>query len=156
MGVYDRLQTMENDTNMMKFYSIDSESSSMVYNALKRLIEPKFCYNNVFFVVSNFHSNFMDGKWKVAYGYVSSVQNVFCRHCFVFDTTSELIIDPTASATGNPIDEKKYYIMRVFDTLDSYLEAIDDEHNLPALENYLRQDDIKACRLAHENGLLFI
>lgn len=31
----------------MVFYKIDLETSKTVYEKLKKLIEPKFCYNNV-------------------------------------------------------------------------------------------------------------
>lgn len=147
---------MENDAGMIKLYNLDVGKSISVFKKLKRLIEPKFCYNNVFHVVSNFQSQFMDGKWKVAYGYVRTLPEVFCRHCFILDTESGLIIDPTAPATGNPLEDKTYFIMKAFDSLDDYISAIDEENNLPALENVLRDEDMAACKMAFENGLIFI
>lgn len=59
-------------------------------------------------------------------------------------------------STGSPTEERDYYIMRAFDSLGDYISAIDKEHNLPALEHYLKDEDINACKLAFENGLLFI
>lgn len=147
---------MENDTGMMRMHRLDLETSRKVYQKLRKRIEPKLCYNNVFNMVSAYQGEFMDGRWKVSYGYVRTLPNVYCRHCFVLDTESELIIDPTVLSTGNPTEERDYYIMRAFDSLGDYISAIDKEHNLPALEHYLKDEDINACKLAFENGVLFI
>lgn len=147
---------MENDTGMMKMHRLDLETSRKVYQKLSKRIEPKLCYNNVFNMVSAYQGEFMDGRWKVSYGYVRTLPNVYCRHCFVLDTESGLIIDPTVLSTGNPTEERDYYIMKAFDSFGEYISAIGKEHNLPALEHYLKNEDINACKLAFENGLLFI
>lgn len=147
---------MENDAGMMKISSLDLEMSREVYHKLRRRIEPKLCYNNVFNMVSEYPSKFIDGKWKVSYGYVRTLPNVYCRHCFVLDEQSKLIIDPTVFSTGNSTEERDYYIMKAFDSLGDYLLAINKEHNLPALEHYLKDEDLNACKFAFENGLLFI
>lgn len=150
---------MEGDVNLMGdmvFYKIDFETSKTVYEKLKKLIEPKFCYNNVFYVVSHFLSKFNDGEWKVAYGYVKSVSSVYCRHCFVLDTESNLIIDPTTIAAGTSNNEKEYFIMKLFDTAEEYLSAIESDGNLPALDNFLMEQEIDAQKQAFEHGYLFI
>lgn len=150
---------MEGDVNLMDdmvFYKIDLEVSKTVYEKLKKLIEPKFCYNNVFYVMSHFLSKFNDGEWKVAYGYVKSVSSVYCRHCFILDTESNLIIDPTTIATGTSNNEKEYFIMKLFDTTEEYLSAIESDGNLPALDNFLMEQEIDAQKQAFEHGYLFI
>ena len=48
----------------MVFYKLDLETSKKVYEKLKKLIEPKFCYNNVFYVMSHFISKFRDKNGK--------------------------------------------------------------------------------------------
>lgn len=140
----------------VRFYKLDMETSELVYKSQRKLIEPKFCYNNVFLVVSNSLMKFQQGEWKVAYGYAKSVGNVFCRHCFILDTQSELIIDPTVIASGTGSKEKDYYIMKVFDSIGEYANAIKSDGNLPALDNYLMEREIEAQRLAREYGYLFI
>lgn len=85
---------------MMRMHRLDLETSRKVYQKLRKRIEPKLCYNNVFNMVSAYQGEFMDGRWKVSYGYVRTLPNVYCRHCFVLDTESELIIDPTCFRPG--------------------------------------------------------
>lgn len=101
-------------------------------------------------------SKFNDGEWKVAYGYVKSVSSVYCRHCFVLDTESNLIIDPTTIAAGTSNNEKEYFIMKLFDTTEEYLSAIESDGNLPALDNFLMEQEIDAQKQAFEHGYLFI
>ncbi len=145
---------MENDTGSMRFLSLDSEKSKAVYTRLRKVIEPKMCYNNVFHVVSHYQEKFFTGEWKVAYGFVSSAHPVFCRHCFLLDGGA--VIDPTVFASGNPTEGRKYYVTKVFDELEEYLDAIAGEDNMPALERFLLEQDAAAIQIAIENGLLFI
>lgn len=140
----------------INFYTLDLETSKAVFKKLNKLIEPKFCYNNVFLVVTNFLNEFRNGRWKVAYGYVQSIDRVFCRHSFVLDTESGLIIDPTTIASKTDSDGKQYYIMKTFDTVEEYTSAIESDGNLPALDNFLMEQELEAQKLAFENGYLFI
>lgn len=146
---------MENDACTMTFLSLDRGNSEAVYKKLKKIIEPKLCYNNVFLVISHYQEKFFTGRWKVAYGYVSSVQPVYCRHCFIIGEDGN-VIDPTIFASGNQTEERKYYVTKVFEKLEEYLSAVESEDNMPALERHLRKEDARAAEIALQNNMLFI
>ena len=141
----------------MTLYKLDTKTSKSVYKSVKREMEPKMCYNNVFKTVSKYLDFFNDGRWKVAYGYMRTLPTVFCRHCFILDTRSNLVIDPTIFASGtDDTTERDYYIFKVFDELEDYITAIDESDRLPALDYYLSKEDNEAQLVGFENGLIFI
>ena len=69
---------------------------------------------------------------------------------------NNLIIDPTTVASGTSNNEKEYFIMKLFDSTEEYLGAIESDGNLPALDNYLMEQEIEAQKQAFEHGYLFI
>lgn len=140
----------------MTLYKLDAKTSESVYRSVKREMEPKMCYNNVFKTVSKYFDYFNDGRWKVAYGYMRTLPTVFCRHCFILDAESNLVIDPTIFASGMDTSEREYYIFKVFDTLEDYTNALDEADRLPALDYYLCKEDNEAQLFGFENGLIFI
>ncbi|AIG26794.1 hypothetical protein BRLA_c024740 [Brevibacillus laterosporus LMG 15441] len=54
-------------------------------------------YSNVFYASLHIKSKFIEGDWKVAYGYMPSVENIMVRHCFIVNEMGEAI-DPTKIA----------------------------------------------------------
>ena len=138
----------------MRKYNLDLEQSKAVFENCKRHIQVKHCYNNVFEVVTDYISDFRAGKWKVAYGYTEVMAGLFCRHCFILDENGK-VIDPTIYAQTEQRD-RAYYVMSVFDDIDEYFSAIENEDYLPALDKYFREQDKEATQWANENGIIFV
>lgn len=139
----------------MRKCKLNIETSKEVYDYFKDIIKVKECYNNVFSVFEMNIKNFRDGKWKVAYGYVEVMAGLYCRHCFIIDEHGA-VIDPTIFAQTEPPFEGEYYVMCAFDDVDEYLNAIEENDLMPALNKYLLVQDIKAQKWAKDNGIIFI
>lgn len=139
----------------MREYQLDVEKSKDVFGKCERHIRLKHCYNNVFEVVTDYMTTFRSGEWKVAYGYVSVMANVFCRHCFVVDQNGKAI-DPTIFTNTDPDFQRQYFAMKIFDDVDVYLDAIESEDYMPALGKYLRDDEKQAHEWANEKGYVLI
>lgn len=138
----------------MKQYLLNAEASLALYKDNASKINPKDCYINIFNVLTTYPRRFGTGEWKIAYGYVSSIENVFCRHCFIF--AEEKVIDPTIFSTERDNSERIYYLTKIFDSVDEYLSALDAEEGYPALTKYLQEKDKAASEWAVQNGYLFI
>lgn len=136
-------------------YQLDFDKSKEVYEYCKQHLEMKMCYNNIFECVTDYMSNFRSGKWKVAYGFTSVMANVYCRHCFIIDENNN-VIDPTIFTKSEQSKDTDFYVMFVFDDVDEYLSAIENDNYMPALENYLKDKDKQAFLWAHENGIVLI
>lgn len=139
----------------MKKLNLDKTKSKEVYDYFKDNIKIKECYNNTFNLFTLCPKTFREGKWKVAYGYVEVMPLLYCRHCFVVDENDK-VIDPTIYVQNKPNDDRDYFVMYVFDDTDEYLNAIESDNLMPALEKYLREQDKQAQQWANENGYLFI
>ena len=139
----------------MRKHKLNAELSREVYEHFKDCIEPKMCYNNVFLVFDMSNKTFREGKWKIAYGYVEVMAGLYCRHCFILDE-SGAVIDPTIFTHKEPPLEREYYTMFVFDDVDEYLTAIEENDLMPALDKYLREQDMEAQKWAREQGIFFI
>lgn len=139
----------------MRKHNLNVELSREVYEDFKDCIEPKMCYNNVFSVFDVNNKTFREGKWKVAYGYVEVMAGLYCRHCFILDENG-VVIDPTIYTQSEPPLQREYYTMYVFDDVDEYLMAIEDNDLMPALDKYLREQDKQAQIWAREQGIFFI
>lgn len=133
-------------------YLLDVEQSRAVYNYCKPLLQTKMCYNNVFHVVTEYISKFRAGEWKVAYGFMTVFDNLLCRHCFIIDE-NEKVIDPTIF-TGSASTEREYYAMKVFDDIDVYFEAVENNNYYPALDRYLSEQNKQAYEWAEQNGFI--
>lgn len=137
----------------MQKYTLNIDKSKEVAKHCKKVLEIKMCYNNVFKVTSAYINNFEDGKWKVAYGYMTSVKNLLCRHCFIIDENND-VIDPTL-ALRKDVDAE-YYVMKIFDDVYEYFDAILQYECFPALEHYLYENDKQAQKWADENGFILL
>lgn len=139
----------------MERHCLNTELTRTVYKKYKRGIKAKECYTNVFFLLSKEFSRFQSGEWRVAYGFVSSIDCVFCRHCFILERDGN-VIDPTMFASDRETSERTYFVMKVFETVDEYISAIDAENGYPSLGRYLSQAELEAQTWGAENGYLFI
>jgi hypothetical protein len=137
----------------MQKYALNIDKSKEVAEHCRKHLKLKMCYNNVFNVVTTYIDNFHNGKWKIAYGYISSVANLLCRHCFIIDENND-VIDPTI-ALRNDVDAE-YYTMKIFDDIDEYFNAVSQGQYYPALERYLYENDKQAQKWADENGFILI
>ena len=138
----------------MRQYNLNFEQSKAVYERCKQYIKVNHCYNNIFEVVTDYMSNFRSGKWKIAYGYTGTIPLVYCRHCFILDENEE-VIDPTIFAQPDQSD-REYFVMATFEDVDEYITAIENEGCYPALNKYLREQDIQAFKWAKENSIILI
>ena len=136
-------------------YSLDIEKSKEVYEYFKDNLKIKECYNNVFNIFTLCPKTFRGGKWKIAYGYVSVLANLYCRHCFIIDNEGK-VIDPTIFTSTEPNTQREYFVMATFNNTDEYLNAIENDNYMPALENYLRDKDKQAYEWANEKGYIFV
>lgn len=139
----------------MRKAKLDIDKSKEVYEYFKDCIKVKECYNNVFNVFDLSNKTFREGKWKIAYGYVEVMAGLYCRHCFILDENDN-VIDPTLyTQTELPLS-REYYVMAVFDDVDEYLNAIESNDLMPALDKYFREQDRHAQQWARENGIIFV
>ena len=138
----------------MRKHKLDMEKSKEVYDYFKHCIKVKECYNNVFNVFDLSNKTFRTGKWKIAYGYTEVMAGLYCRHCFILDENDN-VIDPTLYAQKEQ-HERAYIVMYVFDDVDDYLTAIEENDLMPALDKYLREQDKQAQDWAQENGVIFV
>lgn len=136
-------------------YSLDIEKSKEVYEYFKDNLRIKECYNNIFNLLTLCPKTFRNGKWKIAYGYVGVLANLYCRHCFIIDNEGK-VIDPTIYTSSEPNTQREYYVMATFNNTDEYLNAIENDNYMPALENYLRDKDKQAYEWANEKGYIFV
>lgn len=141
----------------MKKHTFNVELSREVYNHCEGYIKPKHCYNNIFEVVTDYIEKFRSdkNKWKVCYGFTEVMLGLYCRHCFILDEHGE-VIDPTIFTHKEPPLEREYYTMYVFEDVDEYLTAIEENDLMPALDKYLREQDMKAQKWAIEQGIILI
>ena len=142
---------------MLKF-KLDVDASREVYDLYSDNINGKMCYNNVYHVFESNQKPFRDGKWKVAYGYAEVMAGLYCRHCFILGENNK-VIDPTVFAQQEPqlqTEHREYYVMAVFDDVDEYLTAIENNDYLPILDKHFLAYDIKARQWAQNNGIIFV
>ena len=139
----------------MKKYQWNQTLSSELYEKHKKIIERKMCYNNIFNIFSAYPEKFYSGEWKVAYGYVSLMENVYCRHCFIL--SDDMVIDPTLINNSLLNDQDKiYYTFKIFETAKEYIDALEKENGLPALYTLLRFEDGDMQKWGKENGILCV
>lgn len=133
--------------------NLDIEKSKAVFEYCKSRLAMKECYNNIFKVVTDYISKFRNDEWKVAYGYVTVFENVMCRHCFIIDEKGE-VIDPTIFTTPHIDTDRQYITMKIFDDIDDYFNAIEQENYFPALDKTLRENAVQTQKWANENGYI--
>ena len=133
-------------------YQLDYDKSKEVYEYFKNEVKIKECYNNVFNILTLSNATFREGKWKVAYGFTETIPLVYCRHCFILDENDK-VIDPTLF-TNSEQPHRQYYVMYAFDNVDEYLNAIELDNLMPALDNYLREQEKTAYEWAKTEGIV--
>jgi hypothetical protein len=133
---------------MIQEHELNIELSRQVYENLNDLIEPKRCYDNVWFVTTYGNRNeFRTGEWKIAYGFVKAIDRLLVRHCFIVNDNGE-VIDPTIVSTGSfKEDDDHYYISYALLNLKEYHKLIEKDRN-PTLFTTLRDKE----KLAREWG----
>lgn len=139
----------------MELHFIDTKASERIYKSYKSHMKPKECYTNIFFLLSKNYSMFESGEWRIAYGFISSLDCIYCRRCFIIEHDGK-VIDPTVYAHERDNSETTYFVMKVFENIDDYIAALNSENNYPSLGKYLRKEEMKAQRWATDNGYLFI
>lgn len=151
----------------MKFYKLNKEKTLELYNKKNLLLEKKQCYMNTFLVVTEYRENFKLGLWKVAYGYmkITKDMNLYCRHAFVLDENNEvidvtlaLLCDNKLSDISHNIDEEsniedKYIVMKIFDDVEEYLSALEENDRFVDLETYLHKEDTELLEWSMKNNI---
>lgn len=143
----------------MQQYTIDVLKSETLYDEMIEFIQPRRCYLNVFYVGFQKMDEFSSGRWKIAYGYLSlkDKPKFLVRHCYIMDVISQKVIDPTAACLvkrGIADYPEVYRTMYVFDSPVKYIEAVEADHEYPALVDFLKEYDEKMLSWAKENGFL--
>lgn len=139
----------------MEKHELNFAGSQRVYKSAPRKFAAKDCYHNIFRLMQMEEYNFRHGTWKIAYGYMRSIENVYVRHCFVLDQNG-LVIDPTLFTHTEKSELPHYYVFAVFNRMEEYLSALESDHYNPALKSYLREYDVCATMWGIEQGLAFI
>ena len=136
----------------MKIYDIDFKKSLQIFNESKQLLQIKECYKNIFNLVSIYDEFFKE--WQACYGYLQLKDNLWCRHCFILN--NDKIIDPTLFLTKNNIKNSKYVIFKIFNNLDNYLQAIEQNNLLVDLIDILLNEDINLQKEMLKNSQICI
>ena len=140
-------------------YKLNKAKSIEVYEKCKHLLEIKECYNNTFKIMSEYGYDFWKNNWKIAYGYtrVFSHDILFVRHAFILDENND-VVDATYIFTDihkrDIEDDKEYFVMKIFNNGDEYLDAIMSDNGYPALFNYLAEENRKLNDWATKQGYL--
>lgn len=130
---------------MIKEHNLNIDASREVFENCGAEIRIKECYDNVWKVINfGFGKNFASEKWKVAYGYVTSIEGMMARHCFIVDEFGNAI-DPTL-INSQYFDEEKpnEYISYVTLTLKEYLDAIENHGMNTSLFTAFREAEAEA------------
>ena len=141
---------------MMKKHKLNYATSQEVYEANSDRYHMKECYTDIWNALTLHMEKFQTGMWKIAYGYISSIQNLLVRHCFIIDE-NRLIVDPTLFTTRISDREKiDYYVMYEFSNLNEYFDAIEFEGGYPALDRYLKEYTKQATEWGLKNGFVLV
>lgn len=135
---------------LVEKHPINREESLRVKEKLGELIQMKLCYNNVFHVVSYNHDKFFSGEWKVAYGFVTAVDNIMARHCFVVNSDGECI-DPTLAHREN----KEYISFKILE-MGEYFNLLMEYDGEPALYEAFIDEEKEVFQWASEEQVLLL
>lgn len=126
----------------MKLHTLNRELSLEVFEECKEVMEVKQCYVNVFYAAQRYAHKLLAGQWKVAYGYMPSVQHYMARHCFLVNEAGEAI-DPTRYTRTRLIENDEPYVsFKVFDTFPEYLKAVKKNKRVVDLLKPLSDDEM--------------
>ncbi|MED3976175.1 hypothetical protein P4639_22515 [Priestia megaterium] len=142
---------------MIKEHVLNIELSRQVYENCSDNILPKHCYNNVWNVLQEYSSCFLEGDWFIAFGYVHATQNLYARHAFIVNKDGEAI-DPTLYTLSyfdeDEEREHKHVSFSVM-TMREYIDKISKNDNQPALFGKFREEEKEAWDWASERGFVF-
>lgn len=126
----------------------------------KEIIEKNLCYNNVFKTYVEDASVFKKvnaGEWVIEYGYVCVTNNIYARHAYFVNQSTQEVIDPTLPLLDSFQNrgEIDYIKIHSFDE-DEYVEVIIQERANPALMSYLQEKDSLTQKTLMEKGIFCI
>lgn len=146
----------------MKIYYGSKNRSVDLYNHNKKVVEPKYCYNNVFNVMNyddEVFQKIINGEWKIAYCYfkVFDDKNVYVRHACFLDVLSNEMIDPTITLllTFKSRQRLEYRFLHAFD-YEEYTEVMSANCKEPALFEYLSTQNELLRNQMTADGLIAI
>ena len=133
---------------------LDIQTSKAIYEKHKDKIGAKMCYRNIFRMVTCMFPKFQSGEYKVAYGYISVFdKSLYARHCFI--VCGDYVIDPTIFAASGNLDAD-YIITKIYDSVDEYMKAIEDNDFIPDLIIPLQDLDKKMFIQMQEKGIYLV
>lgn len=148
---------------MLTEQTIDVEESQKIKDEMDGLLKytdglrRKRCYHNVFNAItfSNAGEKVRSGEWAIAYGYMSSIENLMVRHCY-FVMNENNAVDPTAVLLDNWNVSAFSYL--TFKTLNitEYLDLLNEHDLKPALSNAFLEEERLAREWAEEQSLVLI
>lgn len=122
---------------------IDKKASLELFKKNKCIVEPKYCYNNTFNLLSHDDdvlTKVAKGEWKIAYCFfrVFDKQDVYVRHACFYDVKRHVMIDTTATllSSFNERENVEYKIIKLMD-YHEYIDALKKWHLEPALTEHL-------------------
>lgn len=122
---------------------IDKIASLELYKKNREIVEPKYCYNNTFNLLSHDDdvlTKVAKGDWKIAYCFfrVFDKQDVYVRHACFYDVKRHVMIDATATLLSSFHERSniEYKVIKLMD-YHEYVDALKKWHLEPALTEYL-------------------
>lgn len=126
----------------------------------KENIEKNLCYNNVFKTYAedlNVFNKVRADEWVVEYGYVCVTSNIYARHAYFVNQSTQEVIDPTLPLLDSFENRGEIDYIKIHSfNKDEYVEAIIQERNNPALMSYLREKDSLIQKTLTEKGIFCI
>jgi hypothetical protein len=138
---------------LIQEHEFNVELSKEVYKKCEKHIELKMCYNNVFNVLSfGYGSEFYNGTWKIAYGYVTAIDGLMARHCFIVDSDGQAI-DPTIVMTKRfDRDNRKHISFAVLD-FPKYIKLLEEHNGEVSLFRAFREEEMLALKWSQKNNV---
>ena len=122
---------------------VDKKASLELYKKNREIVEPKYCYNNTFNLLSHDDdvlTKVAKGDWKIAYCFfrVFDKQDVYVRHACFYDVKRHVMIDATATLLSSFHERSniEYKVIKLMD-YHEYVDALKKWHLEPALTEYL-------------------
>lgn len=145
---------------MIKKHNINYKISEEVFKKCKDFLETKQCYTNIFHTVFSYRDKYINGEWKITYGYIKPLENhnLMARHCFIVNEENEAI-DPTlfTQSTFNINNSREYFSFYIFDNINTYIKAVEKNDNIPDLiKPLLKVEEKFSDAWANENNYILI
>jgi hypothetical protein len=137
-------------------HKMNVDMSKELYISCSNHIEKKQCYNNVWNAInfSGYGSKFVSGEWKVAYGYVSVLDDhgLMARHAFIIDEQGQAI-DPTIVCLDhfNELNPREYVSFAIL-KFDEYLDILENNDLQPSLYMAFKDEEKQAWEWSKNNN----